>query len=407
METLDHQTIKAALHLAVAGGFGPVCFNTMVASGFATPLEMLQAPEDRLPVFDGGIKKGGVGLQLARARFARGEDKYIRRSLSLLEKGSLLWVRGTPVYPAALLDVVDAPTVMMGLGDGVEAALAKPCVAIVGSRDATSYGLDMAAALAGGLARAGVTVVSGAAAGVDCAAHTAAMDAGGSTVAVLGVAVGSSRAVKADDEKAVAAAKLEMEVRVRARQQGGLMTEMFPESDQHAGSFTQRNRIISGLCRGVVVVEGAEGSGTAYTAGFARKQGRMLMAVPGYASEPMAYMPHAVLRDGGRAVMCAEDVLVELELLPRPETYVTVKRAVPKVRPSRVHAARTPAVAPEGLSEAQQKAWDALRGAKQAMLVDDVADRAGLSSSAVSSALLELELMGVCTRAAGGAYALA
>jgi len=177
-------------------------------------------------------------------------------------------------------------------------------VAIVGSRHATQYGLAQAERLAGSLARAGVTVVSGLARGIDGAAHRGALAAGGRTVAVLGSGVLN---IYPPEHKTLAE---------EVRAAGAVLSESPPRAAPIAGVFPQRNRIISGMSCGVIVVEAGEHSGALITARHAMEQGRDVFAVPGRVDNRMARGPHRLIRDGAKLVETAEDVLEELGPLP-------------------------------------------------------------------------------------------
>ena len=206
---------------------------------------------------------------------------------------------GAPGYPALLRQIPDPPPAVWVRGSW--AALSAPrMVALVGARAATRAGLAVAAELASGLASAGVTVVSGLARGVDSAAHRAAVDAGGVSVAVLGS--GLDRIYPAEH------AGLAEALTVR----GAVVTEHPPGTPALAYHFPLRNRIISGLSAAVVVVEASDKSGSLITAMAALEQGRDVMAVPGPVGAGRHRGAHALLRDGARLVEGPADVLAEL-----------------------------------------------------------------------------------------------
>ena len=176
-----------------------------------------------------------------------------------------------------------------------------PSVAIVGSRAASPYALEVARRLGADLARRGVTVVSGMARGVDSAAHRGALDGGGITIAVLRLRRSTSftrASMRPSPNASASAARSSASFRQARR--------------RPKGHFPQRNRIISGLSLAVVVVEAAEGSGSLITADFALEQGRAVLAVPGNVLGGRNYGAHALLRDGAKLVECADDILEEL-----------------------------------------------------------------------------------------------
>ncbi len=203
-------------------------------------------------------------------------------------------------YPAALAAIHDPPPTLFIKGQ-IE-ALRAPSVAIVGSRVASPYALEVSRRLGADLARRGICVVSGMARGVDSAAHRGALDSGGVTIAVFGCGVDiiypREHAALAD----------------RICERGALVSEFPPGMPPRKPNFPQRNRIISGLSLGVVVVEAAEGSGSLITADFALEQGRAVLAVPGNVLGGRNYGAHALLRDGAKLVECADDILEELPL---------------------------------------------------------------------------------------------
>ena len=293
-------------------------------------------------------------------------------------------------YPAALLDLDDAPAVLHVAGDpALLGALCRtdpvvPAVAIVGARRSTPYGLDVAGLLGRGLAAAGVTVVSGMALGIDSAAHVGALDADGPTIAVL--AGGADRPYPAS--------KVALHRRIVAR--GCVVSEMPPGTGIMRWAFPARNRIIAGLAAATVVVEAQERSGSLITAEIAADLGRPVGAVPGPVTGPRSLGTNALLHDGAAVVRDARDALdltaidVQAPLRPRP--------ARPPVRPR-------PAPAPSPAPDDPE-----LRRALAA--VDDGADSPDRLAQALggdvaraSVALTRLELAGLLRRELDGRYA--
>jgi DNA processing protein len=204
----------------------------------------------------------------------------------------------TPDYPALLARIADPPRRLWLRGD--PSALAMPCVAIVGSRAASPYGLRVAEQLAADLARVGITVVSGLARGVDSAAHHGALTAG-RTVAMLGCGVD---VIYPPEHEALAQRILEAH--------GALVSELPPGTPPRRGNFPRRNRLISGVSLAVVVVEASIRSGSLQTARFALDQGREVLAVPGPVVGERFRGSHGLLRDGAKLVESASDILEEL-----------------------------------------------------------------------------------------------
>lgn len=206
---------------------------------------------------------------------------------------------GAAAFPPLLAQIPNPPELIWIRGD--HAALTRPAVALVGSRAATRDGLLLAAEIASDLARAGFVVVSGLARGIDSAAHAAALDAGGATIAVMGT--GADQVYPAEHRG----------LAERIAASGALVSEFPPGTPPRAFHFPLRNRIISGLSRAVVVVEAPEKSGALITAREALDQGREVMAVPGRVGGGRNRGAHGLIRDGAKLVESAVDILQELQ----------------------------------------------------------------------------------------------
>jgi DNA processing protein len=251
----------------------------------------------------------GVGPKVAKAILASTRSTDAERELEFCRAhGVSLILESDPRYPQDLREIPDPPGILFARGEVIaQDALG---IAIVGTRHATPYGLDQAEKLAGGLARAGLTIISGLARGIDAAAHRAALAAGGRTVAVLGSGVMNIYPPEHDRlaDEVVAA--------------GALLSEHPPQSPPLAGAFPQRNRIITGMSLGVIVVEANLRSGALISARHALEQGREVFAVPGRVDSRTSQGCHRLIRDGAKLVECVDDVLEELGPLsaavPRP-----------------------------------------------------------------------------------------
>lgn len=293
--------------------------------------------------------------------------------------GATLLCRGDGSYPAALMDLDDAPPMLWAIGD--LKVLGKPQIALVGARNASSLGGRMARALARDLGRAGFVITSGLARGVDTAAHLAALETG--TVAVLGGGVDviypAENTRLAEDIVAQGGARI-------SEQPMGLQPQ--------ARHFPARNRIISGVAQAVIVVEAAARSGSLITARTALDQGREVMAVPGHPFDARASGCNMLLRDGARLVRNADDVIEALAPLaeaaqPAPELPlepVREDRSLAEV--AKLHQKILDRLGPSPVGEDQ--------------LIRDL----GASSRVVSPALTDLELEGRISRGAGGVIAL-
>jgi DNA processing protein len=323
-----------------------------------------------------------IGARLAReistARERIDIDAELRRMAAHRVR---LLALGSEDYPAALATISDPPHLLYLRGT-LEAPDAN-AVAVVGSRHCTSYGRRVAERLAAGLVQAGFTVVSGLARGIDGAAHRAALQAGGRTLAVL--AGGLSRIYPPEH------ADLAREVEAC----GGLVSEAAMEMEPMAGMFPARNRIISGLCRGVVIVEAADRSGALITARHAAEQGRAVFAVPGPIDSPASGGCHGLIRQGVVLVRGVDDILQELNATapltePRPPTEA---EAPPPAAPPGP---------PPGLDDVQRRIWEYL--AEQPRHLDELVQGLGLSVSQLSGMLVILEMKKVIRRLPGNRY---
>lgn len=204
----------------------------------------------------------------------------------------------TPNYPVSLGEITHPPKPLYVLGQ----LPTGPAVAIVGTRRPTAYGKEVTYKLAYDLAKAGITIVSGLAIGIDGVAHQAAVEAGGKAIAVLGTRIND---IYPATNRGLAK---------RVLQQGAIVSEYGPEDDTHRGSFPARNRIISGLSQAVIITEANASSGSLITANFALEQNRALMAVPGNITSERSAGPNNLLKSGAIPVTDAIDVLAGLNM---------------------------------------------------------------------------------------------
>ena len=322
------------------------------ADGARTPLETVAA------AIDPGLAAPG---RLASARAAA------QVALEAAHAGGIIAVPWSDSrYPTALAAIADPPPVLWIRGD--PDALRAPAVAIVGSRAGSSYARDVGRELGSGLARRGITVVSGLARGVDSAAHRGALVEAGRTVAVLGSGV--------DIVYPPEHSRLALDV----TRHGALLSELPPGTTPKAAHFPQRNRVISGLSLAVVVVEASERSGSLITARLALEQGREVMAVPGNVLNGRNRGAHALLKDGAKVVEDVDDILEE-------------------IRPNGRVVGDTPAadVASDDLvlrHLSRGESYD----------LDDLIALSGLDGPRLLPRLLELELAGRVVRRDGGRF---
>ena len=277
-------------------------------------------------------------------------------------------------YPRLLLETADPPTLLYIRGR-VE-LLNRPALAIVGSRSPTAQGERDAQSFAAAFAQAGLVIVSGLALGIDAAAHRGALTVGGDTVAFLGTGI----------DRIYPARNLELAREIGAR--GAIVSEFPIGTPVSAANFPRRNRLISGVSRGVLVVEAALKSGSLITARLAAEQGRDVFAMPGSIHTPQARGCHQLIRDGAKLVECAQDVLDELKGIDgrAPETTAD---------PAQANGAADETDAGGRLL--------ALMGFAPCGL-DDLAARSGLAADALVAQLLRLELDGRVAALPGGLY---
>ena len=357
--------LEAALRLHMISGVGPRIRRRLLER-FGSAAAALAAPAARLAEVE------GVGPKLAQ-RIAEADQLDTAAEIDACRRHDIrILFDSDPDYPRLLGEIADPPGVLFVRGSlRAEDALA---VAIVGTRHATPYGLRVAERLAGSLARAGLTIVSGLARGIDAAAHRGALEAGGRTIAVL--ASGVLSIYPAEHERLAA----------DVTAHGALVSESPPRVEPLSGMFPQRNRLISGLVLGVIVVEAAQRSGALITARHAAEQGRDVFAVPGSVESRVSQGCHRLIRDGAKLVETADDVLEELgplvEAAPRADGSGVVH-----------HPAELK------LNDVERKVLSAV--AAEATSIDQVIATTGLPAPNVLSAVSVLEMRRLVRRLSG------
>lgn len=292
--------LQAALQLQLVPGVGPRVYADLV-DAFGSPTAVLAAAPAELRALP------GIGTKVVAAIVTSAESTNVDEQLEICRAhGISILQRHDATYPMPLKEIYDPPSVLFCQGELTDAD--SIAIAIVGSRHATNYGIKVAAKLARGLAMAGVTVISGLARGIDAAAHHAALEAGGRTIAVLGGGLLKMYPVEH--------AGLAKEI----AKQGAVLSEALPMSAPKSGSFPRRNRIVTGMSLGTVVVEAAQRSGALISARLAGEQDREVFAVPGRIDSRMSQGCHQLLRDGAKLVQSVDDILEELGPLARPVT---------------------------------------------------------------------------------------
>jgi len=266
-------------------------------------------------------------------------------------------------YPQPLLEIPDPPALLYLYGR--RELLARPSLAVVGSRNATPQGISNAEQFARAFSAAGLTIVSGLALGIDAAAHRGGLEAAGSTIAVLGT---GADILYPQRNRALGE---------RIAREGLIVSEFPLGTPPHGGNFPRRNRVISGLTRGCLVVEAALASGSLITARLAAEQGREVFAIPGSIHSPHAKGCHALIKQGAKLVESAQDLLQELGMKGF---------AAP---PAAADPAVTGLLAHLGYDPCD---------------IDTLCARSGLTADAVSAMLLQLELDGKVAGLPGGLY---
>lgn len=357
--------LSDSLRLSLVPGIGPRLrqlllerFGSASAIFAASPAELRSVP--------------GIGGKLAAAVSRANQEIDVAAEMEFCRKHQVKIVPlGGPDYPRALEEIADPPGVLFVRGT-LESRDALS-IALVGSRHATRYGLMMAERLAGSLARAGLTVISGLARGIDGAAHRGALQAGGRTIAVLGSGVLNIYPPE------------HVELAGQVMAQGAVLGEAPVRSPPLSGSFPQRNRLISGMSLGVVIIEAALQSGALITARHAMEQGREVFAVPGPVDSRMSRGCHRLIRDGAKLVETADDVLEELGPL--------VAAAKRDDGPPVYHPAELL------LNDAEQSILAAIGTRPTA--IDQVIADCGLPTHRVLAALSVLEMRRLVTRISG------
>ena len=340
--------------------------------------QLLTLYEDARSVWDalGGVlvppDMQGLGPgTLEKLRAARNE-RYFYTLFDRLERGGIRAVtRLSEGYPAPLTSIYDPPPTLFARG---ECPLnGERMFAIVGSRRCTRDGQRAAREFAMGLAENGVTVVSGMARGIDSCAHQGALDGHGSTIAVLGCGVDVVYPPEND--------RLLNEILDGG---GAVISEFVPGTPPTPGNFPARNRIISGLCEGTLIVEGAKASGAMITVNLALEQGRDVFAVPGSIYSPLSEAPNQMILDGAIPVLSPWDILEHYRWGQRPAAGTT--RSAPK-----------PELTPE-----DEALVAPLRN--EALSFEELTQITGLSAAKLNSHLTMLELRGIIEKAPGGLY---
>jgi DNA processing protein len=365
-EPSPDQGILDLLHLLAVPGVGPQTARVLLER-FESAGRVLDAAKTQLSAVSGVGPKLAGKIAHARQEFDAAAELAMCRRM-----GVHLVPRGDAEYPPALEDIPDPPRLLYVKGT-IEPR-DQLAIALVGSRRCTPYGARIAERLGSALARTGFTVVSGLARGIDAAAHRGALKAGGRSIAVLANGLASIYPPEHED---LARALSEA---------GALVSEMPMKTGPFAGLFTQRNRVISGLSLGVVVVEATPRSGSLSTAAHAVEQNREVFAVPGPVDSLSSRGCHRLIRDGARLVETVDDIIEELGPLAR-EVH-TAAEETPVRHPAEL-----------ALSDLERSLLGQLDD--RPTPVDDLITRTGMTAAQVMATLSVLEMKRLAKRLPG------
>jgi len=363
---------QALLALNALPHVGPVTLRRLMDAFNRDAVAVLSAPRAQL------LEVGGIGKKAANTLIDWADRFDLAKEVTQMRRtGTRFFIQEDVKYPELLREIYDPPIGLYWQGEYI---VDRPCVAIVGTRRATLYGRRVAKKMAAELARLGFCVVSGMASGIDTAAHEGALEVGGKTVAVFGCGL----------DAIYPSENLDLYQKIVAH---GAVVSEFPfgrRADRQ--TFPMRNRVVAGICQGVVVVESAASGGSMITARFAGEQGRTLMAVPGRIDQASSVGCHQLIRDGAIMVTSVDDILEELRYqrtqFPGEESQLNLGGE---------DAAQLQ------VSEAEQVVLDCFSGGEFGLL-DDIAERLGKPIAELSGILMSLELKRLIVKRADGRF---
>jgi DNA processing protein len=367
---VEGKRLKAYLKLHLAEGVGAVLFKRLVEA-FGDVESAAAAGPGRWQEVQ------GIGPKTADALSAVTDEQVDAELAAAAEHGATILTAEDELFPAALAHIADPPPVLYVRGK-LEPADAV-AMAIVGSRRCTYYGLEQAERFGQLLGQAGFTIVSGGARGIDTAAHRGALSSGGRTIAIMGC--GLSQTYPPENEKFFE--------QMIADGRGALISELPMHTTVLGGNFPTRNRIISGLALGVLVVEAGRRSGSLITANEAARQGRVVFAVPGRVDSPLSQGANQLIRDGAILAQDLDDILEHLGEVGS------------KMAPSLPTPAESAAAA--SLNATEQKLFDTL--AANPLSLDELVRATGVESSKAASAMTMLVLKGLVAQQPGNVFA--
>src|SRR6266436_2862311 len=317
-------------------------------------------------------------VSVAQAVFKKEAFKRAEKELAAVRRivGCRLLNWTEPEYPQNLLQIYDPPVMLYVRGD--PEVLNLPSIGIVGTRRPTLYGAQLAERLGRDLAARGLVIVSGMARGIDAIGHQGAMAANGRAIGVLGTGID------------VCYPKENKKLYEKVLERGAIIGELPLGTHPAPENFPVRNRIVAGLPLGVIVVEGAQYSGSLITARLAMEFGREVFGVPGNVTQPVSFAPNQLIKQGAKLVTSAEDVIEELST---PIRAALVQAEQPEAEQRNLLAAAS-------LNSSEKKIYDLL-SEDQPVHIDDLVERSGLNSSEVLATLFTLEMKGIIRQLPG------
>src|SRR5215813_13808295 len=342
------------------------------------------SPDDVFRASPAQLRACALPAETAQAVAKKEAFKRAEKDLAYLRKidGCRLLHWTEPEYPQNLLQIYDPPVLLYVRGDAQ--ILNAPTISIVGTRKPTLYGTQMAERLGRDLAARGLVIVSGMARGIDAIGHQGAVAVNGKAVGVLGTGIN------------VCYPKENKKLYEKVLERGAIISE-FPLGTHPAPeNFPIRNRIVAGMPLGVVVVEGAQYSGSLITARLAMEFGREVFAVPGNVTQPVSFAPNQLIKQGAKLVTNGEDIVEEL---PTP-----IRAAL--VKPEQANGEQLNLLAAASLNSSERKIFDLLT-VDEPVHIDDIVERSGLNSSEVLATLFDLEIKGIVRQLPGKQFSKA
>lgn len=362
MSSENENSLRDWIALSFVAGVGSRTAAILI-DRFNSPTSVFEASSYALE--SAGLKRDTIDA----IKSAEPREKAARQIDELAKLDGQVLTLTDERYPKLLRETYDPPIVIYCLGD-LAAALAQPAIAVVGSRRCSTYGRNVAEKLSRELAERGVTIISGLARGIDSAAHRGALDGRGLTVAVMGTGLD---AVYPKENNKLAA---------RIVEQGALVTEFPLATPPVSQNFPFRNRVISGLALGVMIIEGAERSGSLITARLAYEQGRDVFAVPGNITSAKSFGPNYLIKDGAKLVQTWRDVVEEFPAEIKA-TILAAERGERRTGKGRVDEVE--------LSESERKVFKMLN-TDEPVHIDQLIAKSGLNLGELMGALLQLEM---------------